>query len=259
VREPLIRLAAVGDLHVDETNARAWRAALGRCSEDADLLLLAGDLTQMGSEREARALATALADVRIGIVAVLGNHDHERGAMKEIAAILGAAGVCVLEGEGRVLQANGSRVGVAGVKGFGGGFEGASGSEFGEAVMKQFMATTREAADRLRQALLGLVADFRVALLHYAPILQTLQGEAPALAPFLGSHLLGDAIDAAGADLVLHGHAHSGREDGTTARGIPVRNVAHPVIRRGYRVYELPGAAARECRAPSLPIQEIGR
>jgi Icc-related predicted phosphoesterase len=237
---PRIRLAAVGDLHVDPENAGAWREALAPCSDEADLLLLAGDLTQRGSEVEAQAMLTALAEVRIGIAAVLGNHDHESGAMAEIAATLDRAGVCVLEGEGRVLQAGGIRVGVAGVKGFGGGFEGASGSEFGEAVMKQFMATTRHAADLLREALLGLAADFRIALLHYAPIRATLSGEHPALQPFLGSHLLGDAIDAAGADLVLHGHAHWGTELGKTAAGIPVRNVAHPVIGKSYRVYELP-------------------
>jgi Icc-related predicted phosphoesterase len=235
-----VRVAAVGDLHVDPENARAWREALAPCSDEADLLLLAGDLTQRGSEGEAQAVVTALGEVRIRIAAVLGNHDHESGAMAEIAAILKSAGVSVLEGEGRVLHAGGVRVGVAGVKGFGGGFEGASGSEFGEAVMKQFMATTRHAADLLREALLALAADFRVALLHYAPIRATLGGEHPALEPFLGSHLLGDAIDAAGADLVLHGHAHAGTELGHTAAGIPVRNVAYPVIGRGYRIYELP-------------------
>jgi len=255
----VIRLAAVGDIHVDETNAHAWRAALAPCSDDADLLLLAGDLTQQGLEVEARALTIALAEVRIGIAAVLGNHDHEQGAMSEIAAILSDAGVCVLEGEGRVLHANGARVGVAGVKGFGGGFEGASGSEFGESVMKQFMATTRISADRLRQALQDLVADFRIALLHYAPIPATLLGEPAALQPFLGSHLLGAAIDAAGADLVLHGHAHHGTERGRTARGIPVRNVASPVIGSGYRVYELPGVIERAREADPDPAQEIAR
>jgi Icc-related predicted phosphoesterase len=235
-----VRLAAVGDLHVDETNADAWRAALAPCSRDADLLLLAGDLTQAGSGSEAKAFVRALADVRIEVAAVLGNHDFERDRAEELAAALGGAGIHVLEGEARVFEAGGARIGIAGVKGFGGGFEGASGSEFGEPEMKRFMATTRLAAESLRSALANLSADFRVALLHYAPIQGTLAGEPPGLYPFLGSHLLGDAIDDAGADLVLHGHAHSGSERGRTARGIPVRNVASPVIRRGYRVYRLP-------------------
>lgn len=219
---PLVRLAAVGDLHVDTTNASAWRAALSPCSDDADVLLLAGDLTQVGSDVEAKALVSALAEVRIEIAAVLGNHDHEQGSVGELAGILGNAGIHVLEGGARVFQTREAvRIGIAGVKGFCGGFQGSSGSEFGELEMKRFMASTRIAAERLGGALRGLSADFRVALLHYSPIPGTLEGEPPGLHPFLGSHLLGNAIDDAGADLVLHGHAHSGRERGRTPGASP--------------------------------------
>jgi Icc-related predicted phosphoesterase len=198
----------------------------------------------------------ALDGLGIEVAAVLGNHDYEAGRAGEFASILTAAGVQVLEGEAHVLETRGIRVGIAGVKGFGGGFEGACGSEFGEPEMKRFMATTRRSADRLRAALARVRADFRVALLHYAPIPETLEGEDRALHAFLGSYLLGDAIDDAGADLALHGHAHLGREHGRTRGGVPVRNVAHPVIRRSYRVYEFPGALERSCGAPAGPLAE---
>jgi Icc-related predicted phosphoesterase len=131
----------------------------------------------------------------------------------------------------------GTRVGVAGIKGFGGGFAGACGSEFGEQEMKAFMVHTREAASALEGALTSLDADVRIALLHYAPIEATLQGERLEIYPFLGSYLLAEAVDRAGADLVVHGHAHNGSERGVTAGGVPVRNVAQPVLRRAYAVY----------------------
>jgi Icc-related predicted phosphoesterase len=129
---------------------------------------------------------------------------------------------------------------VAGVKGFGGGFAGACGSDFGEREMKAFVTHTKDVAHRLEAALAGLQdADARVALLHYAPVEATLQGERLEIYPFLGSYLLGEAVDRAGADLALHGHAHAGTEKGVTPGGVHVRNVAQAVIRAPYRVYRL--------------------
>ena len=136
-----------------------------------------------------------------------------------------------------VIERNGLRLGVAGAKGFGGGFVGACGSDFGEPEMKAFVRHTKDVAAALEGALAGLHTDIRVALMHYAPVEQTLQGERPEIYPFLGSYLLGEAIDRAGATLVLHGDAHRGIEKGVTPGGIPVRNVALPVIRRPYNVY----------------------
>jgi Icc-related predicted phosphoesterase len=149
------------------------------------------------------------------------------------------AGVHVLEGEAEVIEVNGSRIGIAGSKGFGGGFAGASGSDFGEREMKIFIQATKVSSERLEKALTGLNADVRVALLHYSPVKETLVGEPPEIYPFLGSYLLAEAIDRAGADLVLHGHAHRGVEKGSTPGGIHVRNVAVPVINRTYNVYVL--------------------
>jgi Icc-related predicted phosphoesterase len=146
------------------------------------------------------------------------------------------AGIRVLEGDGVVLDCGGLRLGVAGVKGFGGGFGSHTASNFGEPEMKRFVRTTEESARRLAAALGALECDARVALMHYAPVPQTLEGEPVEIFPFLGSYLLGEAVDAVPTALALHGHAHAGSERGCTPGGVPVRNVAHPVIRRAYRV-----------------------
>lgn len=233
----MIRVAAVGDLHVAEDTSRDWRQMLEPVSHQADVLLLAGDLTRVGTLREADAVAFALGGVSIPIVAVLGNHDFHSDRVGDVRRILEKANVQVLEGEGAVLSVGGVRLGVAGAKGFGGGFENACGSEFGEPEMRAFVAHTRSSAERLRGALEGLAADARVALLHYSPVTATLRGEREQIYPFLGSHLLAEAVDLAGADLVLHGHAHAGSERGATPGGIAVRNVAQPVIHSAYRVF----------------------
>src|SRR5262249_28681487 len=155
----------------------------------------------------------------------------------EVAGELRRVGVRVLEGDGHVLDVDGARVGVAGTKGFGGGFLGACGSDFGEPEMKAFIDHTKALSARLGDTLAALRADVRIVVLHYAPIPETLQGERLEIYPFLGSYLLGEAVDRVGADLVVHGHAHAGSERGVTPAGIRVRNVALPVIKQPYRVF----------------------
>ncbi|MGH9104692.1 MAG: metallophosphoesterase family protein [Acidimicrobiales bacterium] len=233
----MIRVAAVGDLHVGQDCVDC--VDLAGAGEDADVLLLAGDLTRVGDPAEAALLAEELSAVRIPVVAVLGNHDHHSDKVAELRGTLAGAGATVLEGDSTVLDLQGATVGIAGTKGFGGGFPGACGSEFGEPEMKDFMAHSRMLAERLQAELSSLDTDIRVALLHYAPIEGTLEGERREIYPFLGSYLLGEAIDCAGADLALHGHAHRGTEKGATPAGVPVRNVARPVIQRRYNVYML--------------------
>jgi Icc-related predicted phosphoesterase len=248
----VIRVAAVGDLHIGEDGTERWREALESVSGAADLLLLAGDLTRVGAREEGRLLLEVLSHVSIPTVAVLGNHDHHSGCEVELVGQLGRRGIRVLEGEACVVGVNGARIGVAGSKGFGGGFAGACGSEFGESEMKAFISHTRLLAERLGRALSSLDADLRLALLHYSPVEDTLVGEHPGVHPFLGSYLLAEAIDGAGAHLVVHGHAHAGSERGATPGGIPVRNVAQPVIRSAYRVYCFASPDAVECEdAPS--------
>jgi Icc-related predicted phosphoesterase len=235
----MIRIAAVGDLHYGDGSQDILRPGLQHLPDRADLLLLAGDLTRCGAPEEVRVLANQMRGLPIPIVAVLGNHDYHSDLQDEVGRELEQAGVRVLEGGAVTLEIGGVRVGIAGTKGFGGGFRGAHGSDFGEPEMKAFVGHTRLLSDRLEQALTDLDTDLRIALLHYSPIEATLEGERLEIYPFLGSYLMAEAVDNAGADLVLHGHAHHGTEKGRTPAGIPVRNVAQPVIRHAYNVYTL--------------------
>lgn len=233
----MIRVAAVGDLHFGPDSAGRLRPSIESLAEHADVLLLAGDLTKVGVAEEAQVLLDDLTPLPVPTFAVLGNHDHHSDEQDRIAKLLGEGGVRVLEGDAQVVDVNGTRLGVAGAKGFGGGFAGASGSDFGEREMKAFIEHTKDIASHLEAALRSLDADARIALLHYAPVKDTLFGERLEIYPFLGSYLLGEAIDRAGADLVLHGHAHAGTEKGVTPGGIHVRNVAQPVIGHAYKIY----------------------
>ena len=245
-----LRVAAVGDIHVGTDSAGRLRPHLERIGAEAEVLLLAGDLTRVGEPEEAAVLVDELDGVNVPVLAVLGNHDYHSGQEKVVTAMLEDAGVQVLEGDGVVVDTAAGPVGVAGVKGFGGGFAGACGSDFGEPMMKAFISHTREAAERLGEVLAGLDTSVRLALLHYAPTDTTLLGERLEIYPFLGSYLLGEAVDRAGAALVFHGHAHGGTEKGFTAGGTPVRNVAQPVLRRPYAVYCLDGAGETACDEP---------
>ncbi|MEJ3744627.1 metallophosphoesterase [Actinomycetes bacterium KLBMP 9797] len=235
----MIRVAAVGDVHMDEDVVGRFRPALDRLPEQADVLLLAGDLTRHGTESEARCVATEFGGLDVPVLAVLGNHDHHSDQVSQVVKVLADAGITVLEGEATVVDCPGGRLGVAGAKGFGGGFAGRCASEFGEPEMKAFVRTTSASADQLGTALRELDCDLRVALTHYAPVPDTLAGEPPEIYPFLGSYLLGQAIDSAPTALAVHGHAHAGSERGTTPGGVRVRNVAHPVIKQAYSVFHV--------------------
>ncbi|MGH9246978.1 MAG: metallophosphoesterase family protein [Acidimicrobiales bacterium] len=240
----MIRLAAVGDVHLGVDDAGCWRRHLGDLDQRADMLLLAGDLTRGGDEAEAEVAAAEFRDLGVPVVAVLGNHDHHAGTPDDVVRrVLEDAGIAVLEGESTLIDVDGRSVGIAGAKGFGGGFAGACGSEFGEAEMKAFVAHTRVVADRLEGALDDIDTDVKVALMHYSPIEETLRGERLEIYPFLGSYLLAEAIDRGRAHVAFHGHAHRGSERGVTPGGVRVRNVAQPVIGHAYHVYKLNGTA----------------
>lgn len=234
-----MRIAAVGDVHLGEDSGGRWRDALTDMSARADVFLLAGDLTRHGTVAEAAVVASEFADCDVPVVAVLGNHDYHSDAQSEISDLLTAADITVLEGTSVELNIEGATLGIAGTKGFGGGFAGKCASAFGEPQMRMFAEHGEELAEALDQALNQLDTDYTVVLTHYSPISDTLHGEPREIYPFLGSYLLGEAIDSHGADLALHGHAHAGTEHGTTPGGIRVRNVAQPVLRAAYAIYEL--------------------
>ena len=251
----MIRIAAVGDVHVGTDTAGSLSPHWSHLNERADLFLLAGDLTKRGRPDEGAVLADELraAELSIPVVAVLGNHDYESDREKELADILGEAGVVVLDGSSVVLDVHGQSVGVAGAKGFGGGFPGAMGSDFGEPEMKAFMRHSRDVAHRLETAMGEIQhCDVRIALMHYAPIEGTLRGERLEIWPFLGCYFLAEAVDRTGADLVVHGHAHGGSERGVTPGGVHVRNVAQPVLRHAYTLFCLGGSVESDSDADLL-------
>jgi Icc-related predicted phosphoesterase len=235
----MIRIAAVGDVHIDKDVLGRFRPALEELPDRADALLVAGDLTRHGTVDEARCFATEFGNLGVPVVVVLGNHDHQSDDQQRVADVLTESGMTVLEGDATVLEIRGHRLGIAGVKGFGGGFAGACASNFGEREMKDFVGNTEAIADRLAAALQSVECDALVALTHYAPVPDTLVGEPLEIYAFLGCYQLGRAIDSAPTALALHGHAHHGSERGRTPGGVPVRNVAHPVIKQAYNVYQL--------------------
>lgn len=235
----MIRIGAVGDVHMDADVLGRYRPALNKLPEHADVLLLAGDLTRHGTVSEARCVAEEFRGLDIPVVAVLGNHDHHSDQADDVTEVLRDAGMTILEGAATVVDTPNGRVGVAGVKGYCGGFAERCATAFGEREMKSFVRVTEESAENLEAALEVLDADIRVALMHYSPIPDTLVGEPLEIYPFLGSYLLAEAIDRVRPQLAVHGHAHYGSPSGHTTGGVPVRNVAQPVIKHAYTLLEV--------------------
>jgi Icc-related predicted phosphoesterase len=235
----MIRIAAVGDVHFDRSSRGRLSRHWHELNHKASALLLAGDLTQVGTEDEIRALADDLSECPVPVISVLGNHDYHSDREDSVRKILEAAGVQVLDCSSTTLTVHGITIGIYGLKGFGGGFMGACCSDFGEKETKAFVGHTKKLAEELYNGLMALETDYRIVLMHYSPTAETLLGEKKEIYPFLGSYLLAEAIDGAGADVVFHGHAHKGIEQGHTLGGVPVRNVAQPVIRHAFKIYSL--------------------
>ncbi len=223
------RLAAVGDLHYSKTATAQWQPFFSRMAEQADVVLLCGDLTDYGLPEEAQALARDLqAAVRIPMVAVLGNHDYEAGRQDEIRGLLQQVGAFVLDGE--TCEVRG--IGFAGAKGFAGGFGRGTLGPWGEPVIKAFVREAVDEAMKLETALARLRTPQRVVVLHYAPVQATVEGEPREIFPFLGTSRLEEPLDRLAATLVFHGHAHNGAPEGRTAGRVPVYNVSLPLLRR---------------------------
>ena len=237
-----IRFAAVGDLHVTKDSAGTLRAFFAQAAEAADALLLCGDLTDYGTAEEAQVLAEELGAVAIPIVAVLGNHDYESGTPEAVTGALMHAGVRVLDGSACEIEG----VGIAGVKGFAGGFGRGSLGAWGEPAIKLFVQEALNEAMKLESALAKLRMPRRIAMLHYSPIAGTVEGEPVEIFPFLGSSRLEAPLLRYPVDAVFHGHAHRGALEGKTINGVPVYNVARPLLLRTrpdhppFRLVELP-------------------
>lgn len=223
------RLAAAADLHQRQEQHGRFRELVKAVNGEAEGLVLAGDLTDHGLVDEAKALAEALAQLRVPCAAVLGNHDYEGNAVREIVRILGEVKVAVLDGDHAVFD---RRLGVAGVKGFAGGFDRALLQAFGEPAVKAFVQEGVNEGLKLEAALAQLDLPKKVVLMHYAPIAATTDGEPQEIRSYLGTSRLAAPCDAFGAAAVFHGHAHHGAPEGRTPGGIPVYNVAIPVLKR---------------------------
>lgn len=238
-----LRIAAVADTHVKKGSQGALQPLFARATDEADVLLLCGDLTDYGTPDEARILAKdLLGALRIPSLAVLGNHDVESGQEHEVVDILTDAGVVVLDGDSYELHG----VGFAGVKGFAGGFGRRALGAWGEPIIKQFVHEAVNEALKLEAALARLRTPQKIALLHYSPIQATVNGEPPEIVAFLGSSRLEEPLDRYRVNAVFHGHAHRGRPEGRTKGNAPVYNVAMKVLATvdpegpGFRVIEVP-------------------
>jgi len=224
-----LRLAAVGDLHCREHDQGRFRHMVKQINDSADILFLCGDLTDHGSIAEARVLVEELSALHVPCAAVLGNHDYESGHAMEVIQELAKIKIRCLDGEAFVFE---KVLGVVGVKGFGGGFGRGSLQAFGEAQTKAFVQEAVNESLKLETALGRLDAPKKVVLMHYAPVLGTIESEPVEIRPFMGSSRLERPVDDYGADVVFHGHAHHGDPESKTERGVPVYNVAMPLLTR---------------------------
>lgn len=225
-----LRLAAIGDTHCTKESNGVLRPIFAQVEHRADVLLLCGDLTDYGLPEEAQVLAKELSVVKTPILAVLGNHDYESGQADKVTAILREAGVRVLDGDSVVVE----DVGFAGTKGFAGGFGRGTLGPWGESAVKSFVKEAQDEAMKLEAALARLRTERRVALLHYAPIRDTVEGEPAEIFPFLGCSRLEEPLERYPVTAAFHGHAHRGTPEGKTRVGTPVYNVALPLLRRTF-------------------------
>jgi Icc-related predicted phosphoesterase len=235
-----MRIAATADLHFTPQRYGPLRDELNKVRDEADVLVVAGDLTNFGKPEEMEPLLNVLVRLRVPVIAVLGNHDYECDKQAELSRMMTAEGIKVLDGS--AYERDG--VGFAGTKGFVGGFGRGLLTAFGEPEIKTFVRAGIDEAVKLERAMSQLRTSKRVVVLHYSPIVATVEGEALEIYPFMGSSRLAEVVDRHGADLVLHGHAHNGKPDGATTAGIPVYNVAITLLQAqtppvAYRVFDV--------------------
>ncbi len=252
--ENLVRLAAVGDLHCTKKSQGQFQALFTAAAEQADILVLCGDLTDYGLPEEAEILVREMAGAaKLPTIAVLGNHDFESGHEAEVRQILVDAGMIVLDGD--AIEVRG--IGFAGAKGFAGGFGRGTLGAWGERAVKVFVQEAIDEAMKLEAALARLRTERRIAVLHYAPIRATVENEPVEIFPFLGCSRLEDPLNRYPVTAVLHGHAHNGSPQGRTSAGVPVYNVSLPLLRKTspeshpFRILEIPTGPGAEPETPA--------
>jgi Icc-related predicted phosphoesterase len=255
----VVRVAAVGDIHVTKAGQGSLLKLFSQVNEAADVLVLCGDLTDHGLPDEARALAKELGGFKLPMVGVLGNHDYESGRVDELKTIFNESRIHILDGDAIEIRG----VGFGGVKGFCGGFGRRALGPWGETAIKDFVREALDEALKLETALSKLRSERRMAILHYAPIQATVEGEPPEIWPFLGSTRLEDPINRHSVDVVVHGHAHHGCPEGKTMSGIPVYNVSITLLQHAYpdrppfRMIELPLNAKQAEQRAADPMAQM--
>jgi Icc-related predicted phosphoesterase len=240
-----IRIAAAGDVHCSPETQDHVGAAFERLDDEVDLFLLAGDLTTFGEPAQAESLAEVCRPLETRVVAVLGNHDWHANLVDELVSVLEGAGVTILDPGCTTCDLDGTSVGVAGTKGFVGGFPDSQLPDFGEPILRQVYRDTTAEVDAITSGLDAIAScDHRIVLLHYAPTTTTLEGEPRVIWAFLGTDRMAAPIAERAPDVVLHGHAHRGTFEGHIG-DIPVYNVAVEVMKRDFFVFELDGTGLR--------------
>lgn len=229
-----MKIAATADLHARTGDIERLRALAEGATLEAEVLVIGGDLTDLGQSEQAEVLLEALGSCSIPVIATLGNHDHESGDATALSHLFVQSGIHLLDRTSVAIDG----VGFSGVKGFCGGFEGHLANSFGEDLFKAWVQEGVQDAEALKEELWGLETELRVAVLHYSPIRATVEGEPPEIYPFLGTSHLARALDEGGATVAIHGHAHHGSFKGATPGGIPVFNVSVPVLQ--YEGFEKP-------------------
>ena len=231
-----LRIAATADIHVRETSKGMYKDLFADMSEDADIVLLCGDLTDFGKPEEAEVLASELQHCNVPILAVLGNHDYHNNLQRSVIHILQESNVNFVHSIEYIHEKNEKKYGFTGAKGFGGGFKPSMWGRFGEPEQKAFYDAIEKEVETLENGLIRLnrsnEVDKKIVLTHFSPTRSTLEGELPELYPFLGSTRLEEIVDRYDVDMVFHGHAHFGSPQGKTEKGIPVYNVAFPLMKK---------------------------
>jgi Icc-related predicted phosphoesterase len=245
-----VRIGALADLHCSKNSQGLLQPVLVKVAEQVDVLLLGGDLTDYGLPEEADILVRELSIVKVPMVAVLGNHDYESGKAHEVSEILTNAGVKMLDGDAWEIMG----VGIAGVKGFAGGFGRGTLGPWGEDAVKKFVHEAVEEALKLESALARLRTPQRIALLHYAPIEATVEGEPREIYPFLGCGRLAEPLTRYPVTAVFHGHAHRGSPEGKVGENVPVYNVSLPLLNRLWP--DRPPVRVIEMLATELPTEQ---
>jgi uncharacterized protein len=243
--DPVVRIAGAADIHASDVSAERVERAFAELKGEADVVLLAGDLTTSGEPEQAEVLAAACRLVDVPIFAVFGNHDYHAERRAEMEEVLAGAGVRLLDRECATCEVDGLELGIVGTKGFVGGFPGSALPDFGEPLLRRVYAETSAEVEAIAAGLQAIVhCDLRIVLLHYSPVEDTLEGEPLGIHTYLGCDRLATPIAEHGADLVLHGHAHAGSFEGSIGE-IPVYNVAVHVTGRNFWIFELDGSGVR--------------